>query len=338
MSSHLKPGPDAVEGLSGKVMNVDGTRRQRLPILSSPSKSTFSSLPIELRNQIYRQLLVTSDSEILIVHVPLSHFRPPDHRTRISWAKQLTLGLLYVNKAISLEAAAVLYTWNTFLFSIEGDMWGILSFFLDIIGARNRSYLRNIRAEISQPEQICRCSDGTLTSNGYGHRAFDMVKVLPRDKYPRRYLHGQSHTEHNDIIVDFVSPFIEDTFQLLGPNGPPLNLVLIMGFRHLPGVIRNKDGIPEDREYGWWSLEIPDHIESMRRKFTAKPEKEARVDVIWQGRGGRPHWERSLEITEEIWEVVEKNDILSCTSWWERRLEWLPEIQFKLRRKWTETA
>jgi hypothetical protein len=81
------------------------------------SGSTLVSLLLEIRNKIYGLLLVASEA-ITVYSSPNSpaeeHLRRP--RRRYQKVDALTFGLLWVNKTISIEVAAVFYHHNIFKF------------------------------------------------------------------------------------------------------------------------------------------------------------------------------------------------------------------------------
>ena len=102
--------------------------------------------------------------------------------------------------------------------------------------------------------------DGTLTMH-----VSDIhwtCTVFPRDIYSRSYP-PEIDSAYGELEVDYVSPAIEAVFRILGLSKTTLRLDLIMEPGFLPGVqLAIDDYIPDSNR---WSLEIPDHVERMRR-------------------------------------------------------------------------
>lgn len=95
--------------------------------------TNFLSLPSELRNDIYEQVLGGSKHCI-----KLSSIRNPETRGPIP-------GLLLANKSISLEAASVLYAATCFDFD-DSTSKSVVAF-LDQIGRRNASFILDLRVD-----------------------------------------------------------------------------------------------------------------------------------------------------------------------------------------------
>ena len=281
---------------------------------------TLLSLPLEIRNKIYSQLLVTQEritvwsAPSLVPSEALGSQNPK--------LPSLTLSLLRVNKTISLEAAAIFYYSNTFLFT-GPETWDPLYSFLLIIGAKNRGHLKHIEAGISKPIQLKSHPDGTLTI-----RASDThwtCTVFPRDIYSRSYP-PEVGSVYGELEVDYVSPAIEAVFRILGPSKTTLRLDLIMEPGFLPGVqLAIDDYVPDSNR---WSLEIPDHVERMRREFTAASGGDNKVEVVWKGSGSRDYFDREVGHIRKIgWEILEVEERYRQPE------RWGPLILFTLRRQ-----
>jgi hypothetical protein len=91
--------------------------------------ANFLSLPSELRNNIYRQLLV----------LPKPVACPTNPWLKQSQVRTLTPGLLRANKIVHLEASSMLYAQNRFDFTMCTSK-DIISF-LEQIGHNNASYI-----------------------------------------------------------------------------------------------------------------------------------------------------------------------------------------------------
>jgi hypothetical protein len=245
--------------------------------------SNFLSLPIEIRTQIYKHLLL-SPTPIQISLTPVPDLQP------------LTYSLLKVNKTVSLEAAQILYHCNTFSFSrpefnrvspIDADTWDVLFSFLHIIGPANRTHLRNLHLHISYPCTVEMTSNGTIL--GDGPAPYWIRKVYPRDSFTRLHGIGLKMWPNSSGVpvarVDYVSPAIEAIFRLLGARSK-LRILIRQGDYDLPGVWYEEHGYPTG------GVEVADHVESMRRAYGEA------IEVLWKG------WVVQKEDCEEQMEEI----------------------------------
>ncbi|OGM42525.1 hypothetical protein ABOM_007919 [Aspergillus bombycis] len=124
--------------------------------LSRPASSAhagFLSLPIDLRNNIYRQVLAVPHTIFLFQDpgCPIESFAPEKPR---QW-----LALLYTNRQISKEANAVLYSTNEFSLEEGTNRQGsLLKSFLNCIGSVNAGLLSYLRMNFPATERV----DGQL--------------------------------------------------------------------------------------------------------------------------------------------------------------------------------
>jgi len=109
---------------------------------------------------------------------------------------------------------------------------------------------------------------------------------------------------------DYFYPTIEAVFQILGSEGPKVNLLLILDFSSdLPGFFKNPDGSPDESS---WGGQIPDHIEEMKSRYTALSGNGARVDVLWQTVWYEAHFQSCVgEFEDAGWNVVKVQDTRS---------------------------
>lgn len=276
---------------------------------------SFVSLPLEIRNKIYGLLLVASEA-ITVYSSPNSlaeeHLRRP--RRRYEKVDALTFGLLWVNKTISIEAAAVFYHHNIFKFSGSQqchlvDSWDALYSFLYTIGDRNRACLQYLEADISRPRAVTKDANGTISSLLNG--SFWMRRVYARDQHARIYppVHDQQYLGPS---VDYVSPAIEAVLRILGSEGSKIRLSLIMEFGSLPEItVCESNGL-----LSGWSGEVPDYVEQTRKRFTSLSSGDgARVEVLWKGTYFKSEFlSRAEKIESSGWEVLEMQDIIRPTK------------------------
>ncbi|KAL8688763.1 MAG: hypothetical protein Q9218_005409 [Villophora microphyllina] len=114
--------------------------------MASPTRSTsFLTLPPEIRNKIYRHLLLAS-------HQPISNARTStvflsQECRQTTNDKQIHPTLLSTCRQISREASAILYTGNTFVF--KGSE--IVTKWLDQIGPDNTALVQDAIINASRP-------------------------------------------------------------------------------------------------------------------------------------------------------------------------------------------
>lgn len=125
--------------------------------------------------------------------------------------------------------------------------------------------------------------------------------------------------------MDDLHPAIESIFRLLGHEGAPLRLTLIMDRDEAPDIPNSC--YPED----CWSLELSDHIERMRLKYAKGENREGRVEVRWSGSlFCKPFFEYIRNFNETGWDLLE-SDLGSSPIICEQAL--LDHIAFTIRRK-----
>lgn len=268
---------------------------------------TFMSLPREIRNKIYRLLLVASEP-IVVYSTPVDPPAMEQLHTPRTYLKvaHLTFGLLRVNKMISTEASAIFYRYNVFKFRgsqnyYEADSWDILYSFLFTVGERNRACLQYLEADISRPMAVAKDANGTISSLFDG--SFWMRKVYARDQYARIY--PPVRNQYLGESVDYISPAIEAVFRILGTKGSRLQLLLIMEFADFPEI-----SIYESNGLSGWSKEVPDYVEQMRKRFTSLSSGDgAKVEVLWKGTYFKSEFLPQIKrIENNGWEVIEIQD------------------------------
>ena len=281
---------------------------------------TFTSLPLEIREKIYRLLLLAPESIVVNPQTPRtilfsSSIPVLQPRERLACLRPLTFGLLKVNKMISAEAAAIFYHQNTFRFEMLKPQehlgkiddllspWDLLYSFLFVIGDTNRALLQSLELDISRSRAVAKEPNGTMSSLIAG--MFWLRKVHARDAYPRLYAPVYDDSQFQGPSVEYISPAIEAVFRLLGVNQARLQLLLRTGFNDLPEVNVAMNGY----RYGWTN-EVPDHIEQMRKRFTTSLGSQAQVEVIWETSCFKSLFLSKIKrIKYDGWEVLEILDV-----------------------------
>lgn len=266
----------------------------------------FLDLPREIRDRIYH--------EALVAPIPLTVCTlnmTPDHRPYLAMTHRedklrsefeetylrepkeevldtLALNLFRTSMVISREAKEVFYRWNTFRFGGK-EVWNPLYGFLRRIDETSRGLLRNIEVEMQTPEQ--------LETDEHGVRIITRCVNYP---YQRVVSCGHRDVEDYEQGAHFLDPAIEACFRILGKREAPLEMKLFLQWSYLPGV--NTHGGENDCA-PWYSMEIPDYIESARSRFATS------VNVLWVGAtSGRMFKEKRTEIEERGWNILETEE------------------------------
>lgn len=265
------------------------------------SSGKLASLPREIRDEIYTLLLV-SESSFKGWHDPTElrmyvDYNYPEYP--LFDLRGFTIGLLYVSKHIALEAAAIFYGLNTFMFGGSQTTWNPLCYFLLQIGSTNRSHLRDLWAEISAPEPLLLYSDGTTTSNTPSF--LDRV-ILKPDEYPRKY--SEPIGKDGTVIIAELPAAIKTIFRLLSCDGPDLRLNL--------SIYEDSETFLPDLPYdhsmhtSQWPMELPKHVDRMRKKYSTG---NSRVEITWHAslsEEGEEHLEAAKFFIEKAgWEILE---------------------------------
>lgn len=286
------------------------------------------SLPREVRDKIYRSLLVASGPIAVYPNHQnlLSEGRPRGELTNVS---SLTFGLLRVDKEISIEAAAQFYHHNMFRFGEPQDChlvgpWDALYSFLLTVGQRNRNNIRYLEVEISRPIAVAKDTDGTISSLQNG--SFWLRKVHARDQHNRIYS-PVCDQQYLGTSVDCISPAIDAVFRILGPHGSTLQLSLVLRFAEIPGLTFCESG-----GRSGWSAEVPDYIEQMRTQFTSLSVGDgARVEVLWKGMHFKSEFLSKVKrLEKDGWNVLCMQDFFGPPEKWNSASG--PTICFTLRR------
>ncbi|KAH6674725.1 hypothetical protein B0J14DRAFT_587983 [Halenospora varia] len=273
------------------------------------SSTNFFSLSREIRDEIYKHALVSSEPVIawsghydIINGYGLAERKKPwsakssklvtSCKLIYSSLSHLSMGLLRCNRLIAAEAARVFYTKNTFAFRRYFAVDIIISWLVDI-GLHNRGYLQSIEIEMNQPQECWQLPDGSrrgLVGRKYYERVFQRNKNL--------HLPSDKATEG---LVENIHPAIETIFSLLGENkwSPKLNVTFLPERRYFPGI--KEIGSPVQR------MDLPNLIEVFRAKHTSIPGLSREVDVLWKGKGcNRKETNDSKSLFKaNNWEIVE---------------------------------
>lgn len=115
--------------------------KSALPQSTTSTSANFFSLPIEIRNHIYKQ--------VLAVPLPLYLFQDTGPRVEVFAPEKpyRWLALLYTNRQISDEVSAILYGENKFTLEEVGSLQHqgkLLKSFLDCIGSVNTGFLSHL--------------------------------------------------------------------------------------------------------------------------------------------------------------------------------------------------
>lgn len=190
------------------------------------------SLPIEIRNNIYEQLLVHEAPIVVGSFIFCARQRP-------GW--NLNLESFFINKTIYDEAMSVFYSRNTFSLTNH-----VAEAFITFIGPRNASSLRHIWIDFPDFGHLNLPDDFTFRRL-HAH-------ILERIKSECTGLHtltmvpcpgeGSIHRFHNDQIAAKASAMIDTKVRSI----PSLKNIIVKGRRVLPKFI------PEEMEKLGWKV------------------------------------------------------------------------------------
>ena len=251
--------------------------------LSITPRKGFLNLPRELRDKVYCYSLSSLDP-IVVWSGSLGQdddkYESSGSLTIRYWKtveaksanlNHLALSVLLCNRQVSREAARILYRWNTFRFTGDHN-WSPLYAFLRMIGEESRDSLRSLELQMSQPQRVWQHADGTRTSLC----TWPFPEVIAQSAYLQR-----DTPPFAEGTVDDLDPAIEACFRIIGKNGSPLSLVLLLDMHLLPGL-----EMLHDLHCGteWtFSLDLPVVIERCRQEFTADSCGTSQVEVLWKG-------------------------------------------------------
>ena len=264
-----------------------------------PPKTTFLSLPREIRDMIYYYSLLGS-SPIMTYTQP----KRPGRGTPKSRLKQtstspsttkpraidsIALGLLWTNFQVYREAVPFLYSGNTFVFATRKS-WSSLWHFLYYIGDKNRARLRSLVVQMKIADKIYQCADGTL---------FDRQPYF-WDKSPRQICIPEVHPPLDPSApivegeVDPLDPAMRGCLRKLGSVGSKLQLTIELDDSDLPGVLRYRHATGTDSTY----------IAEILERFAAE-ETGGRVNVMWRGMWKSRYWDYAVgRLDEAGWELM----------------------------------
>ncbi|KAH8672744.1 hypothetical protein BGZ60DRAFT_405479 [Tricladium varicosporioides] len=259
--------------------------------------TTFYSLPREIRDKIYGIALV-SPSAITVWkgEMKLSYLPPPlegPHprpTSRVRWReineevtraslRTLSLNLLFCNKTLGYEAAAIFYGKNTF--SFEGDHnWDPIVSWLKTIGDKNRNSLKSLKVDAKRPDQVWQ--------NSRGERVRHPGGSMMEDIYPRHPYLNTRGGAFKYGFVDNINPALEDMFLLLGQRTSKQRVTITMQLAHIyPGGGTNPDPMEQLPECNWYSMELPNLVDKFLDIYTRGSELKDFVEVLWKGRYSR---------------------------------------------------
>ena len=304
-----------------RVCRIRRRKGLRLGLCIS-DKIGFLDLPVELRDNIYRFILIASEPITIRSYIM-------DERAEKKTAtghEALTMGLLRCNRQISYNAAAIFYQFNTFHFAgYDMDMlrsmdpsrtdhshWTGLYVFLQMIGPANRFHLQSLQIRFPKPQQVYQHADRTLTS-------MKNFQVMPRSAYCAQ-LNSMEPAEEG--LMDYVDPAIEACFRILGTKsnrGASLTLTIMLDQYYLPGLELLEFEQLSDRYT--FDLAVPIMIEKMRLDLTATPPPppppdddaaaaaDCGVKVLWKGECAKEQFVDHMErIPDCGWVILDQKE------------------------------
>lgn len=324
---------------------------------------TFLTLPREIRNQIYKLLLV-SPSPIIVwsakleekwgidysTSKPFRFHRFAHDRTAIAASlKDLTPSLMRCNRTIDLEASTFFYGSNTFAFEGDHDWLPIISWF-DRIGLVNRSLLRHLTATVQQPSGAWQRADSSRVR----------LHSRSRECFPRNpSLAHPAGAAVPEGEVENVNPALETIFSILGRRTDDLDefpvpvpseqlvFTFAVAFNLIPGVVvpaQRPRGLEGERPHcagRYMGLDMANLVEKWRGEYADS------LDVLWQVETETVRIdEKKALMRERGWDIVREERAETLEAWgmvegWtlplsSQQADWdepKPSVKFTLRRR-----
>ncbi|KAB8212931.1 hypothetical protein BDV33DRAFT_210697 [Aspergillus novoparasiticus] len=170
-----------------------GRSNRTLSQSTSSAHAGLLSLPIELRNDIYRQVLAVPHPLFLFQDsgCPIESFAPERPN---QW-----LALLYTNRQISEEAKAVLYSSNKFALEEATKRQGsLLKSFLDCIGSVNANSLSYLQMNFPATER----ADGQMGEIKLREDGMQTLRLLQEQCTNLKTLETLIHGPNCSLITD----------------------------------------------------------------------------------------------------------------------------------------
>lgn len=167
------------------------------------------------------------------------------------------------------------------VFSFEGNHnWDPIYLWLQAIGADNRNFLATLDANAKRPDQVWQNTRGERLRIPAG---FTMENVYPRQPYL-----GVPDGGFKYGCVDNINPVLEEIFVLLGQRTNKQKVVFIMQIAACyPGGGAEPEPMDQCPEYGWYSMELPNLVETFIDLHTRRSGERDLIEVLWKGMASR---------------------------------------------------
>ncbi|AEO69855.1 e88e5cd0-37d8-4b52-ab01-53f6ae8184e4 [Thermothielavioides terrestris] len=211
--------------------------------MDAPAKINFFHLPREIRDKIYREVLVSPNP----IHLVRGLFAEP-WKVVAAFPPTRGLALLYVNRQLYDEGRIVLYRSNTFtLVGPNAVLLGDLQEFLACIGSVNSNLLKHI----CMPFPRVTTADGGAKLNDNDVRCLELLgsscgglKTLELTIYSQE-VHGPSFASHDSTNAVLIRSALAQLVEHLKVI-PSLHSVHISSLRRIaPPIVEVMKG------YGW---------------------------------------------------------------------------------------
>ncbi|TKX24007.1 hypothetical protein C1H76_3945 [Elsinoe australis] len=273
---------------------------------------TFSILPIELRDRIYHECLVSPKPIDVSKISPISewkdnrvqcHFEPDPKATAASLSG-LSVNLLRASPKIAAEASRIFYGKNVFAFHGHKS-WSPVVSWLRSIGLQNRAYLTALELDVHELLHVYQYADGHRESWDPQH------EVLPR--------HPLLHKRQDEDAwpageVDEVDGEMEDVFAALADVEDGANLT--MRLRYIGpgflGAFEEPENLEQGNEELYVSMDLPNLVEAWRKEWSAQRNRQ--IDVTWhmwgaQYRSGKTTIDYIRDQLEVNWDILDIEEI-----------------------------
>lgn len=312
-----------------------------LNLTTPPAKLTFLDLPREIRDIIYKLVLISTTPLIAWSGMPLEELSKSkevvDFREWVFWeanpqifdiygylvnalpVERLAISMSLVSRDISREAAEIFWSNNSFRFLGDNWIWDTVLQWLIGIGSINRRYLSHLEFQLRRPQHVWQFLDppGARTqllerSHGY-QRSHAMAienareMVYPRNKHLILPNPGSAGGQSLEGVVENISPKLETVFKMLAQPGKwsKIRLTMLLPSHLVPGksILRE----PRRRRLGpskaWMSMDLPNVMEICREKHVTKWGRD--LEILWKCKDYGKDVQVARESLESLgWELM----------------------------------
>ncbi|KAF8852471.1 hypothetical protein BDZ45DRAFT_678333 [Acephala macrosclerotiorum] len=311
-----------------------------LSLTTPPAKLTFLDLPREIRDIIYKLVLISPTPLIAWSGMLLEDLTESevvvDFREWVCWegtpqifdihgyqinalpVERLAISMALVSRDVSREAAEVFWSNNSFRFIGDNWLWDTVLQWLIGIGPTNRRYLSHLEFQLRRPQHVWQFSDPPgartqLLERAPGHQwshamAMENARemVYPRNKHLILPKPGSPGGQGLEGVVENISPKLEIVFKMLAQPGKwsKVRLTMLLPSHLVPGK-----SIPLDAHRRveisevWMGMDLPNVMEVCRQKHVTEGGRD--LEILWKCKDYGREVQSARESLESLgWELM----------------------------------